>query len=172
MTLNIVACLLISLGGLNLHASVDCGGRLSHILDNLSVTSDENVDLPNKETLFEIALRKKLDPFGLFNDSLDPEAALIVRGGKPLGVELGGLGFTDGEVETKVKALRFTRQEQRYLIEVQDEVPIYRLLINVSTAHKRARVWMRQNYSAWKLVADYEGDVLFSKEDFKYMTKD
>lgn len=117
-------------------------------------------------TLVNLEQKEGIDPFGLFEEGMDPENenGLSVDNDRgTLAVSLGGFGYTDGETDgknhTEISALEYSATRQRYLVvSTYEGKNGYELLIDVDRQKKTANVFMREfdkKWSGWELAARY-----------------
>lgn len=124
------------------------------------------ISLPKKDLVY-LQQKEGIDPFGLFEEGMDPanENPLDVsnKGGK-LSISVGGFSYENGEKDgpnyTTIKPLTFNAGRQKYLLNNSYEgKPSYQLIVDVDRKDKKATVLMREvqdgKWSKWAKAATY-----------------
>ena len=122
--------------------------------------------LPKKDLVY-LEQKEGIDPFGLFEEGMDPEnenpLSVSNETGK-LEVSVGGFSYTHGEKDgpnfTTIKPLTFTPARQKYLVNnTYEGKSSYQLIIDVNRKDKSATVMMREfengKWSGWEKAATY-----------------
>jgi hypothetical protein len=164
----------ITRAGVDAHMTTTAVARRAHrpsyaqnkprLLDDLSLTARRGTKVPLREVV-SLSQRRGIDPFGLFQEGMDPanqNGLSVDNSTGKLEVSVGGFHYTHGENDghnrTSITALEFSDATQRYLLTSKyDGTDSYQLLINVDRKAKTAHVWMREfdRGPAWDLAATY-----------------
>jgi hypothetical protein len=120
-----------------------------------------------KQDLVYLEQKEGIDPFGLFEEGMDPanENPLSVsnESGK-LEVSVGGFSYQDKKKDgpnfTRIRPLAFTEARQKYLVSnTYEGKSSYQLVIDVNRKTKQAVVMMREfedgKWSGWAKAATY-----------------
>ena len=120
-----------------------------------------------KRDLVSLPQKEGIDPFGLFEEGMDPEnenGLSVSNASGKLEVSVGGFAYTHGEKDgpnlTTIKPMTFSATRQKYLLtNTYEGKNSYQLIIDVNRKEKSATVMMRQfedgKWSGWEKAATY-----------------